>query len=238
MAAYLDEQWLAKYGKPVLQSTLTSAISYLVATDSAVTDNQDYGTTTQSDRAQAAQDARENFIDDMEMIFQQMIEDASETPAVVFVPSGTRMTVFAMEDLWLRSEEDDEDDYVAEYGADSPAARTPSGGAGRQQRPMKAPSASVADDVASEDYYDPGYTADDDTDELYTPRQVGTSDNATSPSDKKTDQVKKNAKSDLEQRYRSRQGLSSYDVEQKTAAPLRQKSSGATRSSSGSGLFD
>lgn len=238
VAAYLDEQWLAKYGKPVLQSTLTSAISYLVATDSAVTDNQDYGTTTQSDRAQAAQDARENFIDDMEMIFQQMIEDASETPAVVFVPSGTRMTVFAMEDLWLRSEEDDEDDYVAEYGADSPAARTPSGGAGRQQRPMKSPSASVADDVASEDYYDPGYTADDDTDELYNPRQVGTSDNATSPSDKKTDQVKKNAKSDLEQRYRSRQGLSSYDVEQKTAAPLRQKSSGATRSSSGSGLFD
>lgn len=237
VAAYLDEQWLAKYGKPVLQSTLTSAISYLVATDSAVTDNQDYGTTTQSDRAQAAQDARENFIDDMEMIFQQMIEDASETPAVVFVPSGTRMTVFAMEDLWLRSEEDDEDDYVAEYGADSPAARTPSGGAGRQQRPMKSPSASVADDVAPEDYYDPGYTADDETDELYNPRQVGSADD-TASSDNKSASAKKNSKSDLEQRYRSRQGLSNFDVEQKTAAPLRQKSSNSTRSSSSSGLFD
>lgn len=66
VAAYLDEMFLARYGKPILQSTMVSAISYLVASDETVTQNQNYGTSSQSDRAQAAQEARENFIDDME----------------------------------------------------------------------------------------------------------------------------------------------------------------------------
>ena len=236
VAAYLDEQWLARYGKPLMQSTLTSAISYLVATDQTVTQNDNYGTSSQSDRAQAAQDARENFIDDMEQIFQQMIEESSSTPPVVFVPSGTRMTIFAMEDLWLRSEEDDADDYESEYGADPTAAQTPKGGAGMQQRPMggnnnmgaptgQGSSADTSSD--GEEYYDPGYSDEDQSDddeEIYTPAK----------STDKAEQQKAKEPS-LEDRYRSRQGLSNYQVKKDVSTPLGRQ--GTTRRSTSDTLF-
>ena len=221
VAAYLDEQWLARYGKPLLQSTLTSAISYIVASDSAVTDNAEYGTTSQSDRARAAQDARENFIDNMEQIFQKMIEESSSTPPVVFVPSGTRMTVFAMDDLWLRSEEDDEDDYVAEYGADPTSAQTPKGEQGMmQRRPNTAgdqtnrqnPASQQEEPVADEEYYDPGYT-EDETAEIYSP---GKKEEKKEPT--------------LEERYRTRQGLSDYQVKNDVAKPLQKRGGGSTSS--------
>ena len=134
VAAYLDQQFLAKYGKPLLTSVLTSAFSYVTAVDDSVTTNQDNATTTQSDRAQAAQDARENLIDTMDMLFQQLIEESSPTPPVVFIPAGTRLTVFAMEDLYLREEADDEEDYVAEFGEDPSAAQTPDSNFGLGQR--------------------------------------------------------------------------------------------------------
>ncbi len=240
VAAYLDEQWLARYGKPLLQSTVTSAIAYLTATDEAVTENQDYGTTTQSDRAQAAQDARENFIDDMEQIFQQMIEESSSTPPVVFVPSGTRMTIFAMEDLWLRSEQDDEDDYVAENGPDSTAVQQPVGGAGgRQPRPMgdasmasvpDAPEEEYADD---EEYYDPGYSEEEleDDEEIYSPSKSETASDASSGNSRKKDTA---SQPSLEERYRTRQGLSNYEVNRKVVTPLDKRSTSSRVSSSDS----
>jgi len=125
VAGYLDEQFLARYGKPILESALVSAVSYMIAVDDARTTNTDYGTVSQSDRAEAAQDARRNFIQAMQTIFEQMIEESTSIPPVVFVPSGTRLTVFANEDLWLRSEEDDVDDYEAEYGEDSKEVSRP-----------------------------------------------------------------------------------------------------------------
>ena len=202
-----------------------------------MTQNDNYGTSSQSDRAQAAQDARENFIDDMEQIFQQMIEESSSTPPVVFVPSGTRMTIFAMEDLWLRSEEDDADDYESEYGADPTAAQTPKGGAGMQQRPMGgnnnmgAPTGqgSSADETSSDDeeYYDPGYSDEDqsdDNEEIYTP---------TKSADKAEQQKAKEPS--LEDRYRSRQGLSNYQVKKDVSTPLGRQ--GTTRRSTSDTLF-
>ena len=229
VAAYLDEQWLARYGKPLMQSTLTSAVSYIVASDRSVTENVENGTTSQSDRARAAQDARENFIDNMEQIFQQMIEESSSTPPVVFVPSGTRMTVFAMEDLWLRSEQDDEDEYVAENGPDPTAAQTPKGGAGMmQRRPMTAASAGqpvVDEAVDEEEYYDPGYTEEDE--EIYTPSKSEDSSSETDSS--------KTKEPTLEERYRARQGLSDYQVKQDIAKPLQNK--GTRRTSSDGSLF-
>ena len=232
VAAYLDEQWLARYGKPLLQSTLTSAISYVVASDDAVTDNADYGTTSQSDRARAAQDARENFLDNMEQIFQQMIEESSSTPPVVFVPSGTRMTVFAMDDLWLRSEQDDEDDYIAENGPDPTAAQTPKGGAGMMQQrptsdrsirqmsqPQDVPADMADEDDAEEYYYEPEY-ADQN---VYTPASSADDDD----SDKK--------EQSLEEKYRSRQGLSNYKVNQDIAVPLSKR--GTSRANASDTLY-
>ena len=91
-----------------------------------MTENSDSGTVAQSDRAQAAQDARANFINDMQQIFKDLIDDSSSTPPVVFVPSGTRLTIFSNEDLWLRSEDEDEEDLVKELGeADKKAKNAP-----------------------------------------------------------------------------------------------------------------
>lgn len=116
VAAYLDEQLLAKYGKPILSSSVTSAIAYSMADGSNVTTTEN-GTQTQSDRSKAAEDARQTFTDNMDQIFQQLIDDATKIPPVVFVPAGTRLTVFSNEDLWLRSEKEDERAYDEALGA-------------------------------------------------------------------------------------------------------------------------
>ena len=232
VAAYLDEQWLAKYGKPLMASTLTSAVAYITATDQAVTQNQDYGTTTQSDRAQAAQDARENFIDNMEQIFQQMIEESSSTPPVVFVPSGTRMTVFAMDDLWLRTEDDDVDDYEQEFGADPTSSFAPKNG-GMQQRPSgpvntnenaAATSAPAVFADAEEEYYDPGYTGEEE-EEIYTPSPAKKEEVVSAPTQQQPN---------LEEAYRSRQGLGKKSNETGKSTPLQQKSNAQSGVASGS----
>ena len=158
VAAYLDEQWLNKYGRPLLQSSLTSAVSYLVAVDQSVTTNADTGTKTQSDKAEAAQEARENFVNTMQQIFNQMIAEASSIPPVLFVPSGTRLTIFAMEDLYLRSEQDDVDEYEEEFGPDTTQAQVPSGNYGLSKRPIGANNAGGAPVQGEEgEYYDPTY---------------------------------------------------------------------------------
>lgn len=122
VAAYLDEQLLAKYGKPILSSSVTSAIAYLAASNDPVSTTEN-GTTTQSDRSKAAEDARETFTDNMEQIFQQLIDESTSIPPVVFVPAGTRLTVFSNEDLWLRSAEEDEREYDETFGAAPTAAQ-------------------------------------------------------------------------------------------------------------------
>lgn len=125
--AYLDEQLLKKYGKPVLTSTLTSAIAFLTATNEDLT-IKDNGDQVMSSRTQAANDARSNFVDSMSQIFQQLLEEATETEDVLFVPAGTRLTVYSNEDLWLRSEIEDEQEYDARFGANSKQAQGTSGG--------------------------------------------------------------------------------------------------------------
>lgn len=138
VAAYLDEQLLKKYGKPLLSSAITSAVSMLMATNDKVSTDEN-GTKTQSSISEAASDSRESFIDSMSQIFNQLLNEATEIPVVVYVPAGTRLTVFSNEDLWLRMESDDERDYEEEYGAPSTMAQGTSGGnweAGRSQEVM------------------------------------------------------------------------------------------------------
>ena len=158
VAAYLDEQLLAKYGKPILSSSVTSLITYMAARYDPVETNNETDTTTQSDASKAAQDARETFRDNMDQIFQQLIDAATEIPPVVFVPAGTRITVFSNEDLWLRSEEEDERDYEAQFGPDPKTAQGTGGGSWIDKRGT--PSEQIAaggtqGNAATDAYYEP-----------------------------------------------------------------------------------
>jgi len=169
IAAYLDEQLLKKYGGPVLQSTLTSAIAFITATNDDITTKEN-GDQVLSSRAQAANDARSNFIDSMGQIFQQLLDEALKIKPKLFVPAGTRLTVYSTEDLWLRSEIEDELEYNAKFGADSKKAKGTSKGnwvAGRsgelseqaETRGMQVDNSMglVADEGAA--YYNPDYDA-------------------------------------------------------------------------------
>lgn len=167
VAAYLDEQLLKKYGRPILESTLTSAIAFVTATNDDIT-TKDNGDKVLSARAEAANDARSNFIDSMSQIFTQLLEESMRIKPVLFVPAGTRMTIFANTDLWLRSEIEDELDYEAQFGADSKKAKGTSKGnwvAGRSGE-MAEHAGTYGMEVASgsnemmaneEAYYDPMY---------------------------------------------------------------------------------
>ncbi len=125
VAAYLDDQLITKYGKPVLTSVVTSAVAYMMAANDDYTKNAETGSTTQSSKSEAVADARESFISAMDTIFQQLIEESTNVPPVVFVPSGTRVTIYSKDDLWLRSEEDDIRDFEEANGPASTAAQTP-----------------------------------------------------------------------------------------------------------------
>ncbi len=118
VAAYLDDQLITKYGKPIMTSVVTSAVSYMMATNEDYNSNVETGVSTQSSKAEAANEARENFINAMDTIFQQLVAESTNVPPVVFVPSGTRITIFSNEDLWLRSEDDDVKEYTEAHPDD------------------------------------------------------------------------------------------------------------------------
>lgn len=163
VAAYLDEQLVTKYGKPIMTSVVTSAVAYMMAVNEDIQTNADTGTTTTSSKAEAAKASRENFINAMDQIFNQLIQEATNVPPVVFVPSGTRITVFSNEDLWLRAEEDDVEDVEKEMGADSPMAKTPPVDSWVDKRKTSADTTTSTNtetvqgtpDVIEEDYYTP-----------------------------------------------------------------------------------
>mgnify|MGYP000413634983 FL=1 len=108
IGAYMDRQLMQKYGLPVVQSTITSAILYAMATNDSAAVGSD-GEVAMSGRQQAAEDARTRFSDTMQQIFDDIINETSQLKTRLFVPSGTRITVFAKSDLWLRSSLEDED---------------------------------------------------------------------------------------------------------------------------------
>lgn len=100
---YLDEQLLKKYSMPLLTSMLQNATAYMMASGSGST-NTDSGSTTDA-RSQAAEDARQNFIQQMDRIFNEILERKANIKAITYVPAGTRIIIFPNEDLWLNSEE-------------------------------------------------------------------------------------------------------------------------------------
>ena len=99
---YVDQQLFKKYTLPVLTTSLTSATSYFMAPSEEGTDNE-------SPRQQAANDARQNFLNEMSNIFDEILADKSNIKPMTYIPAGTRIIVFPNTDLWLRTIERDQD---------------------------------------------------------------------------------------------------------------------------------
>lgn len=99
---YVDQQLFKKYTLPVLTTSLTSATSYFMAPDEEATDNE-------TPRQQAANDARQNFLNEMSNIFDEILADKSSIKPMTYIPAGTRIIVFPNTDLWLRTLERDQD---------------------------------------------------------------------------------------------------------------------------------
>lgn len=98
---YLDEQLLKRYSMPMLTSMLESGMAYIMASGSG-TKTTDTSTTTGA-RSQAAEDARQNFLDQMNNIFEEILERKANIRSVTYVPAGTRIIIFPNQDLWLNS---------------------------------------------------------------------------------------------------------------------------------------
>lgn len=94
---YVDEQMVKKYTMPLVGTLATSAITYMMAAD------QDATGEVETSKQQAASDARQQFMEKMNDILDEIIESKSQIEPVTFVPAGTRIIIYPMTDLWLRS---------------------------------------------------------------------------------------------------------------------------------------
>ncbi len=105
---YLDQQLFKKYTLPIMTTALTSYTSYIMAPK-----DDDSNSETESPRQQAANDARQNFLQDMNRVFEQILADKTNIKPLTYVPAGTRIIVFPNIDLWLRTPERDEAEVAA-----------------------------------------------------------------------------------------------------------------------------
>lgn len=100
---YLDKQLFKRYTMPVMTSVITNAMAYMMAP------SDDSSSDTETPKQQAANDARQNFLDQMNQMFEQILQDKSSIQAMSYVPAGTRIIIFPKVDLWLRNVESDKD---------------------------------------------------------------------------------------------------------------------------------
>ncbi|MBR6684422.1 MAG: TrbI/VirB10 family protein, partial [Firmicutes bacterium] len=144
---YVDQQLFKKYTLPVLTSSLTSATSYFMAPGDNDSENE-------SPRQQAANDARENFINEMNQVFDEILADKSNIKPLTYIPAGTRIIVYPNSDLWLRSVERDSEES-AKFQAEKPTVLlddTKGGSLKDGPTPQPGSSASTGGDVV----YDAG----------------------------------------------------------------------------------
>ena len=97
---YLDQQLFKKYTLPILTTALTSYTSYMMADD-----ENDDSSLTETPKQQAANDARQNFLDQMNQVFEQILSDKTNIRPLTYVPAGTRIIVYPNVDLWMRTRE-------------------------------------------------------------------------------------------------------------------------------------
>ncbi len=107
---YVDNNLAKKYTAPVLTTLLTSGVAYMMASDDETSGE------IESSKQQAADDARQNFIDSMDEVFQEVLQDSLDQQVLIFIPAGTRIVVYPNKDLWLRNPERDkqQQDFVDE----------------------------------------------------------------------------------------------------------------------------
>ena len=103
---YVDQQLFKKYTMPVVTTVLTSAASFFIA---AAEDNAGQ---VENSKQQAANDARQNFLSDMESLFDDILADKTDVKAMTYIPAGTRIVVYPNTDLWLRSVERDNEETM------------------------------------------------------------------------------------------------------------------------------
>ncbi len=103
---YVDQQLFKKYTLPVLTTSLTSATSYFMAP------KDDSNRESETPRQQAANDARQNFLNEMNQVFDEILADKSNIKPMTYIPAGTRIIVFPNTDLWLRTLERDRDESL------------------------------------------------------------------------------------------------------------------------------
>ncbi len=98
---YLDQQLFKKYTLPIMTTALTSYTSYMMA-DS---DNNDNSSVNETPKQQAANDARQNFLNQMNQVFEEILADKTNIKPLTYVPAGTRIIVYPNVDLWMRTRE-------------------------------------------------------------------------------------------------------------------------------------
>ena len=101
---YVDKQLFKKYTLPVVTTVLKSAASYFIASA------KDSAGEVETSKQQAANDARQSFLSDMESLFDDILADKTEVKAMTYIPAGTRIIVYPNTDLWLRSVERDSEE--------------------------------------------------------------------------------------------------------------------------------
>ena len=106
---YLDQQLFKRYALPVMTSALTSLTAYYIDTD------QNSNGETETSQQQAASDARQNFLNQMNTIFEQILSDKASIRPMTYIPAGTRIIIYPNVDLWLRSFERDKEASTYQY---------------------------------------------------------------------------------------------------------------------------
>lgn len=100
---YVDQQLFKKYTLPVVTTVLTSAASFFMASA------EDSAGEVENSKQQAASDARQNFLSDMESLFDDILEDKTDVKAMTYIPAGTRIIIYPNTDLWLNSDDRSEE---------------------------------------------------------------------------------------------------------------------------------
>lgn len=63
------------------------------------------GSVNETPKQQAANDARQNFLNQMNQVFEQILSDKTNIRPLTYVPAGTRIIVYPNVDLWMRTRE-------------------------------------------------------------------------------------------------------------------------------------
>lgn len=154
VASYLDLQLLKKFSLPFISTIGAGLVLKLTElnegqTVSATSDN---GSSTTSETP--GHQTRKMFIDNFKEMWNELMEMSGEIPNIVYVPSGTRLTAFSKEDLWLRSDDDPaekkSENVKPPLQADTFLPRNPSwtGNRSKEREEMESRKASESEELA------------------------------------------------------------------------------------------